>query len=142
MKLSCLLYETHYHPPPSFSTSLSQQKPWWRSWETWQRLLVTGFMWVTATASFWSVNLSASDLLPGNRYLNLVILGLMHFPSIILGIIFGRFCTRKVTLFFFFLGGGFSFGASFLSQLVGGLNADHDAVFWLTILGTVKKKMC
>ena len=141
--MTLLLYKSRDVVLSSLSLALhfvftppSKGKSWWRSLEIWKRLTSLCFMWVTATATFWSINLSASDLLPGNRHLNLVILGLMHIPSLLLGLVFGRFCTRKLTLTFFFVGGCACFLASFLSQLIGGLQADHNAVFWLTIVGT------
>ena len=128
--------EVNNHPDPKeTSTFPFQRKSWWRSLEAWKRVTSLCFMWITSSATFWSVNLSASDLLPGNRHLNLVILGIMHIPSLLLGLVFGRFCSRKATLSFFFLGGCVCFLASFLSQFVGGLTADHQAVFWLTIVG-------
>ena len=121
--------------PAALPVALAQRKPWWRSAELWKRLTALCFLWVTSTATFWSVNLSASDLFPGNRFLNLVILGVMHVPSLLLGLVFGRFCTRRLTLTFFFLGGCVCFLASFLAQLVGGLTPEDDEIFWLTIVG-------
>jgi len=108
-------------------------KKTWKSFELWKRICTLAFLYMTATSTFWSVNLASSDLLPGNRFVNFIILGLLHLPVVVLSCLFGRFFNRRITQWIFIIGTMICITSSFVLQVEFNLTKADAAIFWLTM---------